>query len=104
MTIRQYQIVFCRPQNRQFTVETLADRVGLHPTVIERFIACGLLEPSARDGDRLYFDATAVPRLHTIGRLRDNLGINIAGIAVVLDLLDKLRALQRENEVQRSRL
>ena len=31
------------------------------------------------------------------------LGINLAGIAVVLDLLDRLRALQRENERQRNR-
>jgi DNA-binding transcriptional MerR regulator len=52
----------------------------------------------------MFFDAAAVPRLRTIRRLRENLGINVAGIAVVLDLLDKLAALQRENELQRSRL
>jgi hypothetical protein len=52
----------------------------------------------------LFFDASAVPRLRTIGRLRKGLGINVAGVAVILDLLDKLCALQRENEMQRSRL
>jgi len=104
MTVRRYEIVFYRPDNRQFTLETLAERVGLQPAVVERFVACGLLEPSAREGSRLFFDAAAVPRLRAIERLRGNLGINVAGIAVILDLLDKLRALQRENEMQRSRL
>jgi len=36
--------------------------------------------------------------------LREALGINLAGVAVVLDLLDKYCALQRENELLRSRL
>jgi DNA-binding transcriptional MerR regulator len=70
MTVRRYEIVFCRPESKQFTLEALADRVGLHPAVVEHFVACGLLEPSAREGGRLYFDAAAVPRLRTIGRLR----------------------------------
>jgi DNA-binding transcriptional MerR regulator len=52
----------------------------------------------------LFFDAAAVPRLRTIRRLRENLGINVAGVAVILDLLEKLQALQRENELQRSKL
>jgi hypothetical protein len=45
-----------------------------------------------------------VPRLRTICRLRESLGINLAGVAVVMDLLDKFCALQRENEILRSRL
>jgi len=39
-----------------------------------------------------------------ICRLRDHLGINVAGIAVILDLRDRLTALQRENAVFRARL
>ena len=38
-----------------------------------------------------------------IGRLRESLGINLAGIAVILDLRDRYCALQRENETLRSR-
>jgi DNA-binding transcriptional MerR regulator len=100
----RYEIVFYRSADRQLTVEALAERAGMHPAMVERFVACGLLEPSAREGARLFFDAAAVPRLRTIRRLRENLGINVAGVAVILDLLEKLQALQRENELQRSKL
>ena len=104
MTVKRYEIVFYRPERRQFTLEALADRADLHPAVVERYVACGLLEPSEREGSRLYFDAAAIPRARLIARLRENLGVNMAGIAVILDLLDKVGALQRENEIQRSRL
>ncbi len=104
MTIlRRYEIVFRRPESRLLTLELLAAHADMHPALIERFVECGLIEPSAREGAKMFFDAAAVPRLRTIRRLRENLGINLAGIAVILDLLDKLGALQRENAVQRNR-
>ncbi|MGH7795247.1 MAG: chaperone modulator CbpM [Candidatus Binatia bacterium] len=104
MTIlRRYEIVFRRPESRLLTLELLAAHADMHPALVERFVECGLIEPSAREGAKMFFDAAAVPRLRTIRRLRENLGINLAGIAVILDLLDKLGALQRENAVQRNR-
>jgi MerR family transcriptional regulator/heat shock protein HspR len=104
MTVRRYEIIFCRPGNQRLTLEALAERAGLHPAVVERFIDCGLIEPSAREGARLFFDEEAVPRLRMIERLRDNLGINLAGIAVILNLRDRVSALQHENAIYRARL
>ena len=104
MTVRRYEITFFRPEHQRLTLETLAERAGFHPAVVQCFIDLGLIEPSGREGARLFFDEDTVPRLHLIGRLRDNLGINLAGIAVVLDLRDRLRALQRENASYRARL
>ena len=40
----------------------------------------------------------AVPRLRMIMRLRRDTGVNLAGIGMILDLLDRLRALERENQ------
>jgi DNA-binding transcriptional MerR regulator len=71
---------------------------------VEQFVQFGLIEPLQPKGAQLFFDASAVPRLRTISRLRESLGINLAGVAVVLDLLDKFSALQRENKMLRSRL
>ena len=103
MTLRRYEIVFYRPDHQFLTLENLAEHANMHPALVERYVQCGLLEPSAPEGAKLLFDAAAVPRLRTIGRLRENLGVNVAGIAVILDLIDKVCALQRENETQRSR-
>jgi DNA-binding transcriptional MerR regulator len=104
MAVQRYDIILCRREPQQLTLEMLASRAGMHPALVEQFVELGLIEPIEREGARLFFDASAVPRLRMIGRLRESLGINLAGIAVVLDLRDRFCALQRENETLRSRL
>jgi chaperone modulatory protein CbpM len=98
MTERHYQIVLCRNEREQITLDTLARSAGLHPALVERFVEFGLLEPAEREGPQLIFEGAAVLRLRMIERLRSEMGINLAGIAVVLDLLDRLHDLQSENE------
>lgn len=100
----RYQIVLRRRETQELTLDALAAHTGMHPGLVQQFVDLGLIEPVGSDGMSLLFDASAVPRLRTIGRLRKGLGINVAGVAVILDLLDKLCALQREIEIQRSRL
>src|SRR5437868_2041391 len=104
MTERHYQIVHCHHEREQLTLEALAASTGLHPALVERFVEFGLLDPVGRSGTQLLFELAAVPRLRMIERLRCDIGINLAGIAVILDLLDRLRALQREIEWQRGQL
>jgi DNA-binding transcriptional MerR regulator len=81
---------------RRLTLEALADAAGCHPGLVERFVAYGLLGPVSGEGRVIWFDVRAVRRLRTIRRLREDLGINLPGIAAVLDLLERIDALQRE--------
>lgn len=104
MKAQRYDIVLARREPQQLTLEALAAHAGLHPALVERFVELGLIEPVEWQGATLFFDAAAVPRLRTIGRLRESLGINVAGIAVIMDLLDRFCALQRINESLHSRL
>ena len=98
------EIVASPNQVQYLSLEVLAVRAGMHPALVQRFVEFGLIQPVEREGAVLYFDASIIPRLRMINRLRNVLGINLAGIAVILDLLDRLRVLQRENESLRSRL
>ena len=104
MAERRYDLVLYRREAQQLTLDALAAHAGVHPALVEHFVELGLIEPIEWEGARSVFDASAVPRLRMIGRLRGSLGINLAGVGVVLELLDKFCALQRENEVLRSRL
>jgi chaperone modulatory protein CbpM len=104
MKFIRYEIIFCPRERQRLKLEALAERAGVHPILVQRFIDCGLIEPSGREGAELFFDEDAVPRLQMIRRLRDHLGINVAGIAVILELRDRLSALQRENAIFRARL
>lgn len=80
----------------RLTLEALAEAAGLHPELVERFVAYGLLEPITVEERAVWFDLIAVRRLRTIRRLREDLGINLPGVSVVLDLLGRIESLQRE--------
>ena len=81
---------------QRLTLEAMASAAGLSPDLVERFIAYGLVEPVCVEAGTPWFDLREVRRLRTIQRLRNDLGINLAGIAVVFDLLERIEVLQRE--------
>jgi chaperone modulatory protein CbpM len=75
---------------RGLDVDAFAAATGLHPEMVQKFVALGLLEPSRDDAGRPRFDASDVARVARIQRLRAGLGLNYAAVGVVLDLLDRL--------------
>jgi chaperone modulatory protein CbpM len=97
-------IVLYQRDAQRLTIEELAHTARLHPNLIVSFVDFGLLEPVGRDGPRLLFDTSAVLRVRAIQRLRRDLGVNLAGVAVILDLTERLRSMQRELDWWRSRL
>ena len=103
MIAKRFEIILCRNKREQLTLDEVALHAGMHQEVIERFVACGLVMPIEQEGTQLLFDPSAVPRLRTVARLRNVLGVNLAGISVILDLVEKLSAAQRENERLRTR-
>jgi chaperone modulatory protein CbpM len=97
MSETRYHIVLRRGERELVTLEALAASAGLHPALVESIVEFGLIEPAERVGAQLLFDSGCVGRLRTIMRLRHDLGANLPGVAVILDMLDRLAALQREN-------
>lgn len=97
MIDRHFQIVLCRNVREVLTLEALASAAGVHPDVVERYVEFGLLEPLERSGQQLLFAAETVSRLRTIQRLRSEIGVNLNGIAVILDLLERIRVLQKRD-------
>ena len=84
------------------SLEDLARASGIHPEQIESFVQFGLLEPAA-DAHGM-FAVAAVDRLRTIIRLRHDLGVNLAGVAAILEMRDRMADLQRELLALRRRL
>jgi DNA-binding transcriptional MerR regulator len=103
MSIERHMIVLSHRDPQLLTIEELAQAAHLHPDLVESFVDFGLLEPVRRDGQRLLFDMKAVLRVRAIQRLRRDLGVNLAGVAIILDLTDRLRTLQQEVEWWRRR-
>ena len=63
----------------------LSRRSGLHPDLVRRLIALDAVDP-------LDWDAAA--RLARVMRLRHDLGLNVAGAALVCDLLERIEELE----------
>ncbi len=89
-------IVLWRTVHSLLPIEELANWAGVHPELVSKFVACGLLEPAAHSGSCALFEVSAVERVRCIVRLRHDLGINLAGVAVILNLQERVRALSRE--------
>ena len=86
------------------SIDELARRCGLHPDMVRRFVALGLL-PCRRDArGGLWFDPSALATMARIQRLRTGLGLNYAGIGVVLDLLDRIEELESASRRRRTSL
>ena len=95
MKATKYEIAVVRPRRNLMRLEDAARHLGLHPDVVQLFLEIGLLEPAEVTGAEIMLDPVALRRIGVIQRLRYDLGINLAGIGVILDLLDRIDALQR---------
>ncbi|MFE1378065.1 chaperone modulator CbpM [Streptomyces sp. NPDC058740] len=79
---------------RRLSLDTVARRSGLHPDLIRRFVALGLVDADRDAAGHLLFDPTAPAALARIQRLRSGLCLNYASIGLVLDLLDRISLLE----------
>ena len=80
----------------RYAATVVAARIGLHVQTIRRYEAYGLVEPRRLErGSGLYSDAD-IERLRRIKRLTEDLGVNLAGVAAILQLRQQIVALQRE--------
>ncbi|MFH1625044.1 MAG: chaperone modulator CbpM [Pseudomonadota bacterium] len=77
-------------------IEEMAERARISPSSVRRYVKLGLITPVTREkGCYLLREATLF-RLAKIRRLREDLGINLSGIGVILDLLDRIEDLDRQ--------
>ena len=82
-------------------LDVFATRCGLHPDMVRRLVALGLV-PCRQDarGD-LWFEPSALATVARIQRLRTGLGLNYAAIGLVLDLLDRIEELESASRRRR---
>jgi DNA-binding transcriptional MerR regulator len=97
-------LMLWREANSLLTLEDLADAAAMPPKRVEKLVGAGLLEPSSTTCSGPLFPASCVERLRRIRRLRRDLGINLPGIAAVLDMRERIESLQQETQWLRRQL
>jgi MerR family transcriptional regulator/heat shock protein HspR len=81
-----------------YMISAVADLYKLHPQTLRLYERVGLLKPSRSQGNtRLYTDSD-LERLEVILNLTRELGVNLAGIEIILNMRDKMGEMQLQME------
>jgi MerR family transcriptional regulator/heat shock protein HspR len=79
-------------------ISSVAETYGIHPQTLRLYERLGLLKPSRSDGNtRLYTDLD-LERLEVILNLTRDLGVNLAGVEVILSMREKMVKMQGDLE------
>jgi MerR family transcriptional regulator/heat shock protein HspR len=78
-----------------YELEAAAQLTRLPPARVRRYVRVGLVRPARVEGRTAFFTDAELARLRTIRRLGDDLGLNTAGVEVVLRLVDEITTLRQ---------
>lgn len=89
------------PNEPVYMIGIAAQLTGLHPQTVRLYERLGLVTPHrVSNKNRLYSEAD-IDRLRQIRRFTQEMGVNLAGVEIILDLLQKMERLQEELETAR---
>ena len=74
-----------------YMISVAAELVGMHPQTLRMYEAKGLVRPHRTPGGTRLYSEADVERLRIVQRLTTELGLNLAGVELVLRLEDELR-------------
>lgn len=84
-----------------FTLAELCQRCAVEAEIIEALVEQGILEPSGRRGRHWCFPSSSLRRTRITLHLQRDLGVNLAGAALALDLLERIEDLDARVRVMR---
>lgn len=87
------------PRMRGFTISVAAEIVNVHQQTLRHYERLGLVEPLRGRGEIRYYSEEDIERVQQIRRLVDELGVNLAGVEVILNMRDQMEHMQREAQV-----
>ena len=79
-----------------YVISVAARLVKLHPQTLRYYEREGLIEPARSPGNVRLYSTRDIERLRRIVRLTGELGINLAGVEVILNLRHRMQEMQRK--------
>ncbi|SRR5579884_1364112 len=77
-------------------ISAVADMYGIHPQTLRLYEREGLLKPSRTEGNTRLYTEEDLQRLEFILSLARDLGVNISGIAIILQMRERMEEMQRQ--------
>ena len=79
-------------------ISAVAEQYQLHPQTLRLYEREGLLKPSRSDGNTRLYTQDDLERLEVILKLTRDLGVNLAGVEIILNMREKMSEMQKEIE------
>lgn len=81
-----------------YLISVVAKILSIHPQTLRQYEREGLVEPGRTDGKMRLYSQRDIDKIKTILRLTRDLGVNLAGVDIIMHLKDKLDEQDREIE------
>jgi MerR family transcriptional regulator/heat shock protein HspR len=79
-------------------ISAIAEMYEIHPQTLRLYEREGLLLPSRSDGNTRLYTEEDIERLEVILQLTRELGVNLAGVEIILNMREKMAAMQKQME------
>jgi MerR family transcriptional regulator/heat shock protein HspR len=83
-------------ERQRYTISVAAELVNVHQQTLRHYERLGLIEPKRGKGEIRYFSPNDIERVQQIRRLINELGVNLAGVEVILNMREQMERLQQE--------
>ena len=87
-----------KKKTKTYTISAVAELFDIHPQTLRLYEREGLLKPSRSEGNTRLYEDSDIERLEVILSLTRDLGVNLAGVEIILNMREKMDAMQREFE------
>ena len=81
-----------------FMISSVAEQYQIHPQTLRLYEREGLLKPSRSDGNTRLYTSEDLERLEVILKLTRDLGVNLAGVEIILNMREKMSEMQHQIE------
>jgi len=85
-----------RQPRRRYSISVVAEMFSIHPQTLRTYEREGLLRPARTGGNTRVYSHEDVERIELILRLSKELGVNLAGVEVILNMRDRMDVMQRQ--------
>jgi MerR family transcriptional regulator, heat shock protein HspR len=83
-------------RGKYYMISVVANSYGIHPQTLRLYEREGLLKPSRTDGNTRLYSEEDLRQLEVILNLTRDLGVNLAGVEIVLNMRRKMEQMQLE--------
>ena len=85
-----------RTDRAHYMISAVSQKYNIHPQTLRMYEREGLLRPSRTDGNTRMYSDQDLEQLETILTLTRELGVNLAGVEVILNMRHKMEQMQHE--------